>query len=256
MTNTPNYMDDSLGEFSPVDDVDLISTPSGHMLMNEPLTFGALYCNAFQSTWKTQLAFETKSRLGRWFLSRKPPQQDVREQFLHLGCGTKIWEGWVSADFFVGRYWRLPKSFWMLDLRYPLQCDGDYWNGIFSEHTLEHLYPAEVRNLLGEMLRTLKPASWLRISVPDLEKYVSFYTNKQGHAEFSQWATGAEAIRSLTQDWGHRSLWDSELLKRTVSEAGFVNVREVGFMEGTDERLCKESRSRRWESLYLEAQKP
>ena len=226
-------------------------------LMNEPIAFESMYCTAFQSTWTTQLTLEAQSRLGRLFLSRKPPRLDTRERFLNLGCGTKILDGWVNADFFVRRYWRLPKSFWMLDLRYPLLCDSDYWDGIFTEHTLEHLYPLQVRNLLRELLRTLKPKSWLRIAVPDLRKYVDFYIGKSPtQAGFSKWTAGAEAIWSVSQNWGHLSLWDFELLSGVLSDIGFANIRQVDFLEGSDQRLLKDQEYRRWESMYIEAQKP
>jgi hypothetical protein len=216
----------------------------------------SLYSSRFITNLNSSIRFELLSGFGRALFTRKPPIVGIHQNLLHLGCGTNLLNGWVNADFFHGRFWSTPRSFWALDLRYPLHCDSNYWDGIFSEHTFEHLYPLQVRNLLRELLRTLKPTCWLRISVPDLRKYIDFYSKRPVDKEFLKWTTGAEAVRSLTQNWGHLSVWDGELLKRTVSEVGFVNVRTVGFMEGTDERLCKESASRCWESLYLEAQKP
>jgi hypothetical protein len=96
----------------------------------------------------------------------------------------------------------------------------------------------------------------LRICVPDLSKYVDYYLGNPSAEGFIKWPTGAEAIRALTQNWGHRSVWDSELLALVLHQVGFVNVKEVGFGKGTDERLIKEDQERRWESLYMEAQKP
>ncbi|PLZ90674.1 hypothetical protein CEN44_10295 [Fischerella muscicola CCMEE 5323] len=145
---------------------------------------------------------------------------------------------------------------WMLDLRFPLNCDDNVWDGVFSEHTLEHLYPDQVLQLLKELYRTIKPGAWLRISVPDLKKYVKYYCGEEVHELFNRWQTGCEAIRTLTQDYGHLSVWDNTLLAKFFKEAGFINIQEVSFMQGTDKLLLMDQQDRAWESLYMEAQKP
>jgi ubiquinone/menaquinone biosynthesis C-methylase UbiE len=146
------------------------------------------------------------------------------------------------------------RSQWMLDLRYPLPCACNYWDGIFIEHTLEHLQPIDVLSLLRECYRVLKPNSWIRVVVPDLEKYVEYYvTGLPSHDNFGRWQTGAEAIRSLTQNWGHRSVWDGKLMSQILQEAGFDNARKAAFGQGTDAEIIKDSPSRSWESLYVEA---
>jgi hypothetical protein len=40
-----------------------------------------------------------------------------------------------------------------------------------------------------------------------------------------------------------------------LRDVGFINVKEVSFGEGTDERIIKDNDNRKWESLYMEAQK-
>ena len=210
----------------------------------------------YQKTLKDQIIFEIISWYGRTLLTRKPPRIDSSNNLLHLGSGSNMIDGWINADFYRPRYWRVPKSLWMLDFRFKLYCDSDYWDGIFTEHTLEHLNYVHIRNLLNELFRTLKPRCWIRISVPDLRKYVDYYNNKPSHQKFSQWVTGAEAISSLTQGWGHLSVWDNILLERTLLETGFINVREVDFLQGTDKRLLMDKEVRNWESLYFEGQKP
>ena len=216
----------------------------------------SMYSTKYQASLMGLMIFELKSLIGRLLLPKEPPQVKSASRFLHLGCGSRIFEDWVNADFFRPKFWKAPKSLWMLDLRYPLQCDDDYWDGVFCQHVLEHLYPIDVYNLLTELLRTLKPACYLRICVPDLSKYVDYYLGKPSPKEFSKWPTGAEAIRALTQNWGHCSVWDSELLALTLRRVGFVNVKEMEFGKGTDERLVREDEERKYESLYMEAQKP
>lgn len=202
--------------------------------------------------------FELKSFLGRLFYNKKAPLGN-NKNLLHIGAGTTKLDGWVNADFFRGfvpfrKYHNLPD--WMIDLRFPLKCDDNVWDGVFSEHTLEHLYPNQAFALLKELHRTMKPGAWFRISVPNLEKYVDYYSGKPGDGLFKQWESGCEAICFLTQSSIHYSVWDSKFLGYFLEKAGFVNVREVEFMQGTDPEIIKELASRKWESLYMEAQKP
>jgi len=216
----------------------------------------SLYSKKYQIKIKGLIKFELKSFIGRLFFSRKPPSSNKPIKLLNLGCGSRYINGWINADFFVIKFWKAPKSLWMLDLRYPLKCNSNYWDGVFIEHTIEHLYPIEAKNLLKEVFRTLKKGHWLRISVPDLEKYINYYLGKPSNEEFHKWATGAEAIRSLTQNWNHHSLYDSQLLKSILRQIGFINVRKVEFRKGTDKKLLMDSEDRKLESLYIEAQKP
>lgn len=211
-----------------------------------------------QVTLKNLLIFELKSLIGRIFFNRRPPINKYGINILNLGCAVTTFNGWINADFFptlssLFKRDNLPD--WMLDLRFPLNCPPDVWDGVFCEHTLEHLYPVDVLNLLHELYRTMKPSAWVRFSVPDLEKYVSFYLGHLPAKEFSQWNTGCEAICNLTQNFHHISVWDAQLLSNFLERAGFRNIRQTGFRQGTDERLLKDRDGRRWESLYIEAQK-
>lgn len=143
-----------------------------------------------------------------------------------------------------------------LDLRYPIGLKSNFADGIYSGHTLEHLNPDDALNLLKELFRILKSSCWLRINVPDLEKYINYYIGKEVHSEFFKFPTGCEAIRSLTQNHGHNSVWDEKTLKDALKNVGFINIKKVEFgKEGNDKRLIKEEEIRRWETIVMEAQK-
>ena len=216
-----------------------------------------IHSTKYQINLKNFIRFELISLYGRLLLNEKPTLNNSIN-LLNLGCGLNRIDGWVNADFYSGiKFWKknINRPDWMLDLRYPLNCDANVWDGIFSEHTLEHLYPNQVLNLLRELYRTLKFKAWIRISVPDLAKYVDYYCGKKTNFTFKRWPTGCEAIRSLTQNWLHLSVWDSKLLSRFLKEAGFKNIQDVEFRKGSDYKLLRDSENRRWESLYMEAQK-
>lgn len=209
------------------------------------------------------LQFEITSKFGRLFLDKKPKRKNNAEHtLLNLGAGTLYYDKWINADFYYlpVKFWKKSKHKipeWMLDLRYPLNCDDNFFDGIFTEHTLEHLYPFQVQNLLKELHRVLKPGAWLRIAVPDLEKYINYYSGKESHENFSKmWPKNkAAAVRSVTQNYIHLSTWDGDLLTTFCEMAGFKNAKQVEYGVGSDAKLIKDDLGRSWETLYVEAQK-
>jgi predicted SAM-dependent methyltransferase len=218
----------------------------------------SIFSKQYLPNWKYLLRFEIISFFGRHFFQKKPPKL-YGQNLLNLGCGDTYFNGWINADFFRVRFWIVPKNGWSLDLRYPLKCDNNYWDGIFTEHTLEHLHPLDDYNLLKELFRTLKPGCWLRICVPGLEQSLKeFYDDNltEYNLRGKLYETKAEAIWSLTQNWGHLSVWNSELITKLLKEIGYVNVNEVSFRQGKDAKLLKDMEERKVESLYIEAQKP
>ena len=220
-----------------------------------------MYNSDYQVSLRGLFKFEFISLYGRLLLNSKPKLNLHDRNLLNLGCGVSKFETWINADFFQLRFGNLLKKNivspdWMLDLRFPLNCNDNIWDGVFTEHTLEHLYPDQALRLLQELYRTMKPGSWIRTTVPDLRKYVAYYSGQKVHEKFDSWETGCEAIRNLTQNYFHISLWDSEFLEKCLNELGFVNVKEVSFRQGTDVSLLKDKEERAWETLYMEAQKP
>jgi len=185
-------------------------------------------------------------------------------KLLDLGVGGNYSEGWINADFFQSlhlRFWKKQKkkkrNELELDLRFPICCEDSAIDGIYSGHTLEHLTPFHAFNLLKEIIRILKPGCWLRINVPDLEKCVDFYIGNKPNNGFNIYNSGCECIHDLTQNSGHLSVWDKEMLGKTLSDIGFINIKVVRFgEEGTDKRLIKEEFVREWCTLVMEAQKP
>jgi len=141
---------------------------------NDPFS---IFNKDYDPNWVSLLKFEVISFVGRIF-KRKPPKVSDKN-YLNLGCGDSYIDGWVNSDFFRVRFWIVPKSGWSEDYRFPLKCDNDYWDGVFTEHTLEHLHPLEVKNLLKELYRTMKPGAWLRVVVPGLDQHIMPFINNE-----------------------------------------------------------------------------
>ena len=202
--------------------------------------------------------FEILSWVGRHFLKRRSViKPSCSLLLLDIGSGTYYTNGWTHVNFFcIRKFWKsypVKRAEIETDLRYPLNCTDNTVDGIYSGHTLEHLYPNHAYQLLNEMFRILKPSCWLRINVPDLKRAVDFYIGK---IEIEEFKYKAEAIGDLTQNWGHHSVWDEELLSKALEITGFINIRTVKFgVEGTDKKLIKEEKVRKIGTLVIEAQK-
>lgn len=191
-------------------------------------------------------------------LRRRPPKVSG-PNLLNLGCGPHIYAGWINADdYAVKRRFRDQKfrPNWNLDITHRWKCPNDYWDGIFSEHVLEHITYSEALFVLEECLRTLRPGAWLRISVPDLRKYVEYYHGRQGEsARLGVFPSPALAVSYLTQMHLHRSTWDGILMAEVLHQIGFANVSVVAFGCGSDVRLIKDDAEKADESVYIEARK-
>jgi predicted SAM-dependent methyltransferase len=209
-----------------------------------------------------QLSFALRSTVYR-LLRMDTPRIDVDAPVLNLGCGQAYVPGMVNADFFprLSRIGRPARLEWYLDLRYPLNCPEGVFSGVFCEHTLEHLTPDHGQNLLRELFRIMQPGALIRLTVPDLEKYVQFYLHGSDgmtpHPRFAEkFGSGVRAMRALTQDFGHVSVWDYAELASVLVLSGFTSVRQAAFRDCADARLCHDREGRAWETLYVEAQKP
>jgi predicted SAM-dependent methyltransferase len=189
---------------------------------------------------------------------RGPP--DVGEiSLLNLGCGPHVFPGWVNADDYAFKRGLRERSFrpnWRLDITRPWRCLANHWDGVFTEHVLEHVSYSQAIFVLRECLRTLKPGAWLRISVPDLGAYVSLYEGRQSRPEFASFPHPAIGLSFLTQMHLHRSVWDGGLMVRVLTELGFADARAVAFGVGADPRLIRDDPDKAHESLYVEARKP
>lgn len=211
------------------------------------------------------LIFEIKSYICRRFFKNRG--RIIPQKFpilLDIGVGGNYRENWTHVDFYLTpryKFWKKysprKKPEIQMDLRYPFNCPDNIVDGIYSGHTLEHLWPDEAIRLLHELYRILKPTCWLRINTPDIEKYINFYIGTNKTPEFTKFNTGCEAISSITQNFGHHSAWDETLLTLALKSVGFINIKKVEFgIEGTDKRIIKEEEVRKWETIVIEAQKP
>ena len=183
-------------------------------------------------------------------ISRKPNNK-FHTKYLNIGCGAIYIPKWTNADFYRFRKIQLD---WMLDMGKKWNCDSNYWDGIFSEHAVEHITYSSCITCFKESFRTLKKGGILRLSIPNINLYIDHFSGKRTvHKEFDQFKSNAEAFTFVTQNFGHKSVWEPQLLIDLLYEIGFKDVKESSFGNSSNKDLCIEQEYKKWETMYVEA---
>jgi predicted SAM-dependent methyltransferase len=199
---------------------------------------------------------------------------------VNLGCGSSVAPGWSNIDgslnSLVSKWPALlqkisfrfsgSKQFYSFDqyhailsdnifihhnLEYGIPLPDQCVDFLYSSHFLEHLKPNVAKRLLREAYRALKPNGLIRLVVPDLGFAIKLYC--QG-----------DKIRMLNNYFfvdqddsffaAHKYMYDWDLLKFALEEAGFCSIRQYSFQEGELPDLSILD-NRPEDSLYVEARK-
>jgi predicted SAM-dependent methyltransferase len=199
---------------------------------------------------------------NRRFQLRRP--RVTAGRYLDLGCGLNPHDDFINLDYL----WH-PRVDVCWDIQGGLPFADATLQGVFSEHCLEHFpLPAALR-LLREIRRVLRPGGTARIVVPDGELYLRTYVAQlagEPAARFpyeeqertgANWTPLVSVNRVFYQDrespFGHRTIYDFQLLAQLLASCGFSQVVRQSFGTGGDPRLLIDTPARRVESLYVEA---
>jgi len=173
-------------------------------------------------------------KILRFKLSRNPLRR------LHVGCGTKRFQGWINSDIASG-------SELIIYMEKPLPFRDGGLTRIYCEHVLEHTTREAGQAFLKEAHRTLEPQGVLRIAVPDLATLVDAYA-KGDWRERIEWTripeyqatlrNRAQFLNGALRFWGHCYLYDREDLELAVRDAGFRQISFPGFGESAHEDLA------------------
>lgn len=199
-----------------------------------------------------EISISARHRHG---LAKVKRESLFRPQKINLGSGKRPKPGFLNIDIY-------PDADVTLDLRRTLPFDSNCCELIFSEHCFEHFeYPAQISGLLQECLRVLKSGGKLILSVPDTEWPLHDYARGLGAPYFracnrERWhpkycTTRLEHINyHFRQEAEHRYAYDFETAEKTLSIAGFVDIKRREFDESVD------SKRREIGSLLMSARKP
>ena len=93
---------------------------------------------------------------------------------LHLGCGTKQFEGYTNIDI---RY--LPGVDEVNNIRFLRNYKENSVKEIYACHVLEHFGRWEYKEVLRRWFEILEPKGQLRLAVPNFSSICTYY-NKTG----------------------------------------------------------------------------
>ena len=141
---------------------------------------------------------------------------------LHLGCGPLALPGWVNID--NQRYPGVDK---VLDLRKGLPYKDISF--VFAEHFIEHLAYDDALKLMRESRRVLRDDGVLRLSTPNLDWV--WVTHYRLDAPDDQQVAACFYLNRAFHGWGHQFLYNERTLTATLRDAGFANVKRVGYGE-------------------------
>jgi len=179
---------------------------------------------------------------------------------INIGCGQTPTEGWRNFDntpsiklakspvkYFLLKFlrllniaqienveWNKKNSIEFADATKKLPLPNDSVNCVYTSHMFEHLSIQGGKNFLKESLRILKKGGVLRISVPDLDKYVeAFLLHKDADKFMKRLHVSAPPIDILQNKFKllflsgyrhHQWMYNGKSLEKLIVEAGFRNV--------------------------------
>ncbi|HEV2635711.1 MAG TPA: methyltransferase domain-containing protein [Actinocrinis sp.] len=158
--------------------------------------------------------------------------------------------------------------FTQLDIGKPLPFDDGCVDWVYAEHLIEHVPLLTAISWLAEARRILAPGGVLRITTPDLRKYVEGYLGESGffakhRRRLRLMRVGppmperkAFMVNQIFYLYGHRWIYDYDELCYALTEAGFApdRIRRCEYREGSRADVAELDTSfRNDETIYLEA---
>lgn len=154
----------------------------------------------------------------------------VRPLRLNLGCGDKILPGYVNVDVVEARAGMKPDV--ICDLHDLAPFEDDSADEILSVHVVEHFWRWEIRDVLREWVRVLKPGGRMIVECPNLLS--ACQTFLQNPDQFSREdSSGQRTMWVFYGDPGwkdplmiHRWGYTPGSLTMLLQEAGLANVHQ------------------------------
>ncbi len=204
---------------------------------------------------------------------------------INCGCGSSLAAGCLNVDQMSfsdrqgassepGKLMRIHVGQQVLyymqhDLTRVFPFAGQSFSWGYSEHFIEHVALKDAINWLRELRRLIVPGGLLRVTTPDLKKYMDGYADPEQRffnlhrkelekIEIDKaWVTQRRAwmVNQIFQYYGHQWLYDFDELVHAASAAGFDSgaIRQKQFQSGAlKDVFMLDSASRADETLYVE----
>ncbi len=178
--------------------------------------------------------------------------------FLNLGAGPRGKDDghWVNID--AAKY---PLVHYLADFNRPLPFVSGVFDGIYSEHVLEHFTLEQAASLLRECLRILKPGGCIRLVVPNGATILEWYRSDPAKLLLKRpgdFDSPMDAVNSyFRQRYEHRLIYDAQYLTALLAKLGYERAGEASFRNGAlPEMSAMDDEKYAEESLYVEAFAP
>ncbi len=177
---------------------------------------------------------------------------------VNLGCGLHVAKGWINIDGSLSalfsswpNWWhrilyRLSGSrsyysqkqyceilenhqFLFHDLSLSLPLHDNSVDFIYSSHFIEHLFKDDAATLFKSCAKALKSGGIIRVSIPDLAYAVSLYDLGKKTEMLDNYFFVSGKGSYLAR---HKYMYDFELIKAALEQAGFINVIRCEYQKG------------------------
>ncbi|MBN2104187.1 methyltransferase domain-containing protein [bacterium] len=185
------------------------------------------------------------------------PDQEIVK--VNLGSGLTVAEGWINIDGhmrtlftkwprfvlkMIYRHVQVSSQRFTMDefvntlkenryihhnLKYGIPLKTETVDYLYSSHFLEHLFLSEAIFFLKEACRVMRPGGVFRIVVPDLSYAFGLYTEGKKQKALNYFFEQSPADEFTY----HRYLYDFELLRDRMKEAGFQKVQQCSYRKGS-----------------------
>lgn len=193
---------------------------------------------------------------------------------LNAGCAKKVMAGWINIELHDKFDVLTPENLsfaakghkqYKMDLLKPFPIPSQSLDYIYWEHVIEHFDLIELRVILKEFHRTLKPDGVFRTACPDLDYFMSFYDDKAFSFVPRRWydvtvkknltvMSKAHMLNLVLTSHGHKFTHSFESAKQEFLAAGFDNVVRCEYGESKHHSLTMlETRGEEQDPLILEA---
>lgn len=174
---------------------------------------------------------------------------------MNWGCGSHPVPGWINSDQKSGAGIDLS-----CDIRNGLPLPNDSIGYIVSIHALEEVPYPDIVIVLQELRRVLEPNGVLRLSLPDLEKGIEAYLQKDRDyfliPDDEVKSIGGKLIVQLIWYGYSRTLFTYDFIEELLFKAEFRYVNRCRYKESTSQYPdIVELDNRPQESLFVEAVK-
>lgn len=180
---------------------------------------------------------------------------DAPVRRLNWGCGRRGAAGWINSDRKTGEGIDLSG-----DILDGLPIDSDSIDYAVSIHALPELPLQDLVPALTELRRVLKPGGSLRLALPDLEKGVRAYLERDRKyfliPDEDASSLGGKLVTQLLWYGYSRSLFTQDFTEELLMKAGFSSAYRCAFGETRSRyREIVSLDNREQESLFIEALK-